>query len=288
MENELYTYSPITERPPIEWPEGKKMAFYVGTNIEHFLIDKGGTVSSPVGAGLVPDAMHHGWRDYGTRVGIWRMIDLFDECGVRASAITNSDVCKHYPQIVEAGVQRDWAWIGHGQTNSILQANMAEDEEAAFLDEMVATFDGALPKRPQGWLGPALSETFATPRLLRERGFTYLLDWCADDRPFPLTVPGMISVPYSMDVNDIGLFVGKATTGSDYEQIVMDHFEVLLAEGGNVMALPVHPFVVGQPFRFKYLSRVLKAITSHPDVWVTTSTDIADHYLASAETSLAA
>jgi allantoinase len=277
---EPYSYSPIVERPPMTWPEGKRLAFYVGLNIEHFLMGAPATSNTPMTAGLVPDALNHGWRDYGTRVGIWRMIDLLDQCGIRASAITNSDVCAQYPQIVQAGVERDWSWVAHGQTNSTLHTGMSEQEEAAFLDEMVAAFDGALPKRPQGWLGPALTETFATPHLLRERGFTYLLDWCCDDRPFPLTVPGMISVPYSLDVNDIGLFVGKATTGADYEQIVMDHFEVLLEEGGGVMALPVHPFVVGQPFRFKYLRRVLQAITSHPDVWVTTSSDVADHYLA--------
>jgi allantoinase len=288
MENELYTYSPITERPAVEWPEGKRLAFYVGLNIEHFLIDRPATSASTVTAGLVPDPMNHGWRDYGTRVGIWRMMELFDSCGLRASAIINSAVCEQYPQIIRAGVERDWAWIAHGQTNSIMQAGMNEDDEAAFLDQMLAVLDGALPTRPQGWLGPALTETFATPRLLRERGFSYLLDWCADDRPFPLTVPGMISVPYSMDVNDIAVFVGQATTGSQYEEMVMDHFEVLLEEGGGVLALPVHPFVVGQPFRFKYLSRVIKAITSHPDVWVTTSTDIADHYLAAAESPLAA
>ncbi|THG33306.1 polysaccharide deacetylase family protein [Naasia lichenicola] len=280
MENDLYSYSPITEREPIVWPEGKKIAFYLGLNIEHFHVGVPATSSSPLTAGFSPDPMNHGWRDYGTRAGIWRMIDLLDEVGLRASAITNSEVLTAYPQIVEAAVERDWAWIAHGQTNSILHTGMGEEEEAAFLETMMATWDAHLPARPQGWLGPALTETFATPRLLQERGVKYLLDWTADDRPFALNVPGMISVPYSMDVNDIGLFVGKATTGSQYEEMVMDQFEVLLSEGGNVMALPVHPFVVGQPFRFKYLSRVLKAITSHPDVWVTTSTDIADHFLA--------
>jgi peptidoglycan/xylan/chitin deacetylase (PgdA/CDA1 family) len=280
MENDLYSYSPIIEREPIVWPEGKKIAFYIGLNIEHFHVGVPATSASPLTAGFSPDPMNHGWRDYGTRVGIWRMMDLLDSVGLRASAITNSEVLTAYPQIVEAGIARDWAWIAHGQTNSILHTGMAEEEEAAFLDTMMATWDAHLPSRPKGWLGPALTETFASPRLLQERGVEYLLDWTADDRPFHLNLPGMLSVPYSMEVNDIGLFVGKATTGSQYEEMVMDQFEVLLEEGGNVMALPVHPFVVGQPFRFKYLSRVLKAITSHPDVWVTTSTDIADHFLA--------
>jgi len=283
MDNELYSYSPITERAATPLPDGKRLAFYVGLNIEHFLFGRPATSNTPVTAGLTPDPLNHGWRDYGTRVGIWRMMDLFDEVGLRASAITNSGVCQHYPQIIEAGVERDWAWVAHGQTNSILHTGMGEDAEAAFLDEMLRVFDAALPKRPQGWLGPALTETAATPRLLHQRGFTYLLDWCCDDRPFPLRQPGMISVPYSLDVNDIGVFVQKATTGSAYEEMVMDQFEVLLAEGGAVMALPVHPFVTGQPFRFKYLARILRTITSTPEVWVTTSADIAERYLASAD-----
>lgn len=285
MSAEPYSYSPITERPPAPLPEGKRLAFYIGVNIEHFLFGRPSTSSSSVTAGLVPDPMNHGWRDYGTRVGIWRMIELFDEVGLRASAITNSQVCQRYPQIIEAGAERDWAWVAHGQTNSVLHTGMAEDAEAAFLDEMLGVLDSALPKRPRGWLGPALTETAATPRLLRERGFSYLLDWCCDDRPFPLLEPGMISVPYSLDVNDIGVFVEKATTGTAYEEMVMDQFEVLLAEGGAVMALPVHPFVTGQPFRFKYLARILRAITATPEVWVTTSDDIAERYLAASGTA---
>ncbi|MDR1825439.1 MAG: polysaccharide deacetylase family protein [Bifidobacteriaceae bacterium] len=277
MDNTLYDYSPITERPPIEWPGGKKLAFYVGLNIEHFHIDKPATSSSSVTAGFVPDPMNHGWRDYGTRVGIWRMMKLFDEVGLRASAITNSEVCTHYPQIIEAAVARNWAWIAHGQTNSIMQANMDEATEVAFLDQLFAHFDAVLPARPKGWLGPALTETFNTPRLLQERGVQYLLDWNADDRPFRLNQPGLIEIPYGIDINDIQVFVGKAVTGSAYEEMVLDHFEVMLAEGGGVMALPVHPFVVGQPYRFKHFANVIRTITSHPDVWVTTTDDIAAH-----------
>jgi peptidoglycan/xylan/chitin deacetylase (PgdA/CDA1 family) len=277
VDNTLYDYSPITERPPIEWPGGKKLAFYVGLNIEHFHIDKPATSSSSVTAGFVPDPMNHGWRDYGTRVGIWRMMKLFDEVGLRASAITNSEVCTHYPQIIEAAVARNWAWIAHGQTNSIMQANMDEATEVAFLDQLFAHFDAVLPARPKGWLGPALTETFNTPRLLQERGVQYLLDWNADDRPFRLNQPGLIEIPYGIDINDIQVFVGKAVTGSAYEEMVLDHFEVMLAEGGGVMALPVHPFVVGQPYRFKHFANVIRTITSHPDVWVTTTDDIAAH-----------
>ena len=279
MDNTLYEYEPITERPKLEFPNGARLAFYVGLNIEHFRVDM------PVSGGKsIPDPQKLGARDYGTRVGIWRMMELFDEVGVRASAITNSDVCTQYPQIIKAGVERDWAWIAHGQTNSIRESEMSVHDEEVFLSEMISVFDDSLPSRPRGWLGPGLSETFATPQILRNFGFDYLLDWCCDDQPFPLTIPGMLSVPYSLGVNDASLMNGGTHTGSEYEEIVMDQFEVLLDEAerrGVVMALPIHTYIAGQPARFKYLARILRRICSTDGVWVCTSDDIANHYLAS-------
>ncbi|HVB04801.1 MAG TPA: polysaccharide deacetylase family protein [Acidimicrobiales bacterium] len=282
MDNELYSYQPITERTPLSFPDGKKLAFYVGLNVEHFYVDK------PFMRPSVPDPMSHGQRDYGTRVGIWRLMDLFDELGVRASAITNSDVCSRYPQIVKAGVERDWAWIAHGQTNSIMQSGMGVEEEEKFLWDMFDAFDDSLPARPKGWLGPGLSETFETPRILAEYGLTYLLDWCCDDQPFPLEVPGMISVPYGLEINDIGMWMATTLTGADYETMVLDQFEVLMEDAqktGMVMALPIHTFVVGQPHLFKHFAAVMRKICAESDVWVTTSDEIAEHYLSSMATS---
>ncbi|MEV7908363.1 polysaccharide deacetylase, partial [Streptomyces anulatus] len=224
MKNELYSYSPIVSRPPLTFPNGARLAFYIGLNIEHFRID----MPFP-GVGSVPDPLSYGWRDYGNRVGFWRLMDLFDDIGIRATGIINSEVCTAYPQIIEAGIERNWAWVAHGKTNSIFQSSMADkgrEEEEQFLKEMFATLDASLPARPRGWLGSGLSETFATPQLLANSGIEYLLDWCADDQPFPLNVPGMLSVPYSLDVNDFVLFTSTpGLSGPDYERIVLDQFE---------------------------------------------------------------
>ena len=280
MSHRLYDYSPIVEREPPSFPDGARIAFYVGLNIEHYRVGMPSTSLQPSNGSFIPDPLNYGWRDYGPRVGIWRMIELFDEVGIRPSAIVNSDVCRAYPQIVRAGIDREWDWVAHGQSNSILQNHLAPGSEAAYLDEMLHVFDSELPRRPTGWLGPALTETFLTPGLLRERSFTYLLDWCCDDQPFDLNVEGLVSVPYSLEINDIPLFVGKNTTGSMYTEIVLGQLEQLLQEGGAVMALPVHPFVVGQPFRFKYFAEVIRQVAATPEVWLTTSTEIADRYLA--------
>lgn len=283
VDQELYDYSPLPERPRLEWPGGAAVAFYLGVNIEHYRLDRPSTSMSPVTQGLVPDPLNYGWRDYGPRVGVWRLIQLLDRLGVPASVMLNSDVCRQYPQIVEAGLERDWAWVGHGRHNSLFQTDMEEDDERAYLAAMVADMEGALGRRPRGWLGPALTETFATPRLLAELGFTYTLDWCNDDQPYPLNVPGMISVPYTVELNDIPLFVYRNTSGDDYFRMVSDQLEQLLEDGrssGRVMALSIHPFVINQPWRHRHLVRALELITSTDGVWVTTSDAIAEHYLA--------
>lgn len=286
MDNALYDYSPIVERPRLHWPDGARVAFYVGLNIEHFEVDKPSTSIFPGTAHLAPDPLNYGWRDYGARVGIWRVIETLDTYGIRASALLNADAARFYPQIVEAGRARDWAWLAHGKNNSILQADMARQEERRYLEDVVSTIAGATGRRPRGWMGPGLTETFETPRILREMGLSYVLDWTADDQPFPLNVPGLVSVPYSVELNDISFFVTKSYSGEAFYRAIVDHFDRLYAEGaetGRVMALALHPFVVGQPARIKYLARALAHIAAHRDVWLTTSDDIAAHYRAAME-----
>lgn len=284
MDNELYAYSPLPERSPLRWPDGARVAFFVGLNIEHFRIDRRSTSIEHVTAGLTPDPMNYGWRDYGVRVGIWRVMDLLDEVGIRPSVLLNSDVCDRYPQIIRAGVERDWVWCAHGSTNSELHSGYDEETERQLLADMIGQVEQATGRRPRGWLGPALTETFNTPRLLRELGLDYVLDWCCDEQPFDLEVEGMISVPYSIELNDITAFVGRGLGPGEWVQMVLDQLEGLLADGeqtGRVLALPLHPFLVGQPFRAKYLRSLLREIVATEGVWVTTSDGIADHYLES-------
>ncbi|MET9312587.1 polysaccharide deacetylase family protein [Kribbella sp. NPDC003505] len=276
----LYDYSPLPSRPRLTWPDGKRVAFYVGLNIEHFLPGKPSTSIWPLD--LDPDPLNHGWREYGARVGIWRTIDILDRYGVRASALLNSDVAEHNPQIVKAGVERDWAWLAHGRTNSVLHTGYEPDEERRVLTQITDTIETATGKRPKGWMGPALTETHNTPQLLSELGYQYVLDWTNDDQPYRLTVPGMLSVPYTVELNDLGLFL-RGLSGPDFLQMVKDQYDVLRdesADSGRVMALALHPFVIGQPFRAKYLDLALRYIAAQPDVWMTTSEDIAAHYAA--------
>lgn len=277
MDSQLFRYSPITERPPVSWPGGARVAFYLGLNLEHYQVDKPSTSIFGGTAALTPDPLNYGWRDYGPRVGFWRMLDTLDRHGILASALVNSDVCSRYPQIIEAGVQRNWAWLAHGRDNSTFQAGMTPEHERAYLAEVVDTIEAATGRRPRGWLGPALTETFSTPSLLAELGLDYTLDWTNDDQPYALEVPGMYSVPYSIEMNDVTLFVSKSYTGPEFLQAVTDQVDQLYedaASSGRVMALCVHPFIVSQPFRHKYLDQALDYIVRHEGVWITTSDEI--------------
>ncbi|GAA2774320.1 polysaccharide deacetylase family protein [Saccharopolyspora taberi] len=280
MDNELFDYSPITDREPIRWPGGARVAFYVGLNIEHFEVDRPATSIFEGTSRLTPDPLNYGWRDYGARVGIWRTIETLDRHGIRASALLNSDVGERYPQIIRAGRERDWAWLAHGKNNSIFQPDIPAEEERAYLTDVVDTIERTTGHRPRGWMGPGLTESFRTPELLAELGLDYVLDWTNDDQPYPLNVPGLLSVPYSIEINDISLFVSKSLTGPDFVRIVKDQLDQLHAESadsGRVMAIALHPFVIGQPFRAKYLDQALEYVVNHSDVWVTTSDEIASH-----------
>ncbi|MCT7660459.1 polysaccharide deacetylase family protein [Mycobacterium deserti] len=287
MDSDLITYTPITERPQLNWPGGARIAFYIGLNVEHFEIDRPSTSIHSDTAQLVPDPLNYGWRDYGARVGIWRLIEVFDKHGIRPSVLLNSDVVQRYPQVIAAGCARDWAWLAHGKNNSTLQSGMGRDVERGYLHDVIATIEAATGRRPKGWLGPALTETFHTPELLAEAGLQYTLDWTNDDQPYALNVPGLFSVPYSVELNDIPLFVGKSLGGAQFNQIVRDQLDQLYVDSehsGRVMALALHPFVTGQPFRVKYLDQALEYVVNHPGVWVTTADEIVEHYIRTTTT----
>jgi peptidoglycan/xylan/chitin deacetylase (PgdA/CDA1 family) len=256
------------------------VAVYIGLNIEYFHPGQVSTSIWPGTADLSPDPLNHGWRDYGARVGIWRTMAALDRYGVRASALLNSDVVAHHPKIVAAGVQRDRVWLAHGRTNSVLHTGMTVDDERRVLAEITRTITDATGRPPRGWMGPGLTETRHTPQLLAELGYQYVLDWTNDDQPYPLSVPGMLSVPYSVELNDLLVF-GKGATGTDFVQMVVDQYEQLHADAagdsGRVLAIALHPFVIGQPFRHKYFEQVLEFLTGAPDGWLTTSDEIAAH-----------
>ena len=285
MNHDRYDYSPIIKRPPIKWPNNARVAVWVIPNIEYYEFEIPSVGHQPFN--LVPDIINYGWRDYGPRVGVWRLMEALDKCGMRGSVTLNSSVCEHYPIIVEEGKKRNWEFLGHGITNSRLLNGLSEEDERKVIRETIQTITKTVGKAPEGWLGPALAETFVTPDLLAEEGIRYLCDWCNDDQPYPMKVKKgkLISVPYSVEINDIPFFLGKGNSGADFMQAIIDQFDVLYEEGkssGRVMAIAVHPFIVNVPFRHKYFVKALEYIAGQKEVWLTTGGEIAqwyyDHY----------
>ena len=284
-----YGYSPIVDRPVLRWPNGARVALWVIPNIEHFLFNLPSTSLASIGP-LNPDIRNYSWRDYGVRVGIFRMMDVMQRYGVRGTVALNSDVCHEYPRIIEEGKKLNWEWMGHGITNSVIINAQAEKEERALITQVVTTITKSVGKAPRGWLGPALSETVNTLDILAENGIEYVGDWVNDDQPYPMKVKKgqMFSMPYSQEINDIPAMLGLHRSGEEFGQMICDQFDVLYEDGaktGRVMSICLHPFLIGHPHRSKYFAKALAHITSRQEVWVTTGSEILDAYKRSAQTS---
>lgn len=284
MENTIFEHSAIIDRPPLQLPGGARVAFWVGVNVEHYRFGQPALSMAQFTAEMVPDPLNYGWRDYGPRVGLWRVVDILERYGVTPSILLNSAVCERYPEVVREGRERGWCWVGHGRDNSTLQSLMEVDEERAYLSEVVDAIEKHCGTRPMGWLSPVLQSSMHTHELLAELGLTYLLDWANDDQPydFDVTKGRLVSVPYSSEVNDIPMFCFRNQDGPAFQRAMIDQFDVLYAEGADsarVMGVGIHPFLIGQPYQSKYLSAALEQITAHDDVWVTTSDEIARWYL---------
>jgi peptidoglycan/xylan/chitin deacetylase (PgdA/CDA1 family) len=283
MENTRYDYSPIITRKPFKLPNQARVAVWLGINIEYF--DIGLTCFGGVAAmaAAPPNVYDYAVRDYGNRIGIWRLMEVLDKHNIRASVLLNSEVCEHYPVIIQEGKKRGWEFLGHGTTNSILLSGLSEAEERQIIATTLDAIAKAVGKRPLGWLGPALQESFNTPDILAENGVKYLCDWCCDDQPFPMKVKkgSLISVPYSVDLNDIPAFVTQRLTPQQFYEMIKDQFDTLYREGvdqARVMCIATHPYLIGMPYRIGWLDKALEYIRTYRDVWVTSSGEIASWY----------
>jgi peptidoglycan/xylan/chitin deacetylase (PgdA/CDA1 family) len=283
LDNTRYDYSPITQRPGFRWPNGERLALWVCFNVEHFKIDLPATAQSPGFANFKPDVINHGWRDYGLRVGMWRLFEIMDRVGLRGSVTLNAEVCLHERPVVDEIVRRGWCILGHGMTNSQLLTNLPEAEERQVINDTLSIIERTTGKRPLGWLGPGLAESFVTPELLVEAGVKYVCDWACDDQPFPFKVKNgkLFSVPYTQHINDIAMVLGAGRSDQELCQMICDQFDVLYRDGASIprtMAIALHPFLVGVPHRSKYLEQALAYIARHKDVWFCTGDDIASWY----------
>lgn len=280
--HDRYEYRGIKGRPVYEWPNGTQLAVYIGLNLEHFAFGEGlGAELAP--GGPQPDVLNYAWRDYGNRVGAWRMLDQFEKLHFPVSLLVNSSLYDYCPDLIAAYRQRGDEIVGHGRTNSERQAVLNEAEERRLIAETTAAITRVEGAAPSGWLGPWISESRHTPDLLAEQGYTYLLDWCMDDQPiwFRTRTGRILALPYPQEVNDIPQIVGRKIGPDAFADLIVDNFDEMLeqsADGPLVMGIALHPYIVGQPYRLRHLRRALQHIAGKAGkVWLTRAGDIAKH-----------
>ena len=268
----LFPFRAIADAPKIIWPNGARVAVWVIPNVEHFHLE----IGSPA-----PDVRNFSRRDYGNRVGLWRLMEVLTKHRIRGTVALNAEIGIYYPRIMQAMIDLDWELMGHGLTNSKIMSGLEIDaERKLILDTRKVIEDWG--RKMRGWLGPGLTETFNTPDLLKESGVEYVADWVNDDLPYRFN-NGLYSIPYSIELNDMPLFNNPSISIDDFKRRICDSFDVLYAEGatnGRVMGIALHPFLIGAAHRIKYLDEALQYIAGHDKVWFATGDEIIRAYKA--------
>ena len=229
------------------------------------------------------------WREYGTRIGAWRILELLRSLGMPATILLNSAVEAHYPDLVEAMRLDGHEIAAHGRTNSESQAGLSENAERELITSVADSIASAVGTRPSGWLGPWLAETPLTPDLLQENGFSYILDFCADDQPIWLKTRSgrILSIPYSQEINDSAAIMGRYASAADFADMIIDQVDEMLEQSTEqplVFGLAIHANIIGQPFRLRQLRRALRHVADQWDrIWITRAGDIAEDILAHPE-----
>ncbi len=268
----FFPYQAIVDRPRVMWPNGAHVAVWVIPNVEHFHIEIGAAA---------PDIRNHSRRDYGNRVGIWRIVEVLGKHGVRGTVALNGEVGRFYPRIMKEMTALKWELMGHGLTNSVLLTGLDKEREAGVIADARAAIE-QWGQKMRGWLGPGMSETWHTLNLLREHGVEYVCDWVNDDLPYRMN-NGLYSIPYSIELNDMPLFNMPSIGIDEFYRRICETFDVLHEEGarnGRVMAIALHPFLIGAAHRIRTLDRALAYIAAHRNVWFATGSEIIDAYRA--------
>jgi allantoinase len=285
LPTERITYSPISTRAPLKLPNGKRMAVWVIVNVEEWDINQTmprTVLTPPAGGSPMPDIPNWAWHEYGNRVGFWRMLKVFDDYKIPAALAINGSAIAAYPQIAEAAKARNWEFMGHGFTQRNMQKVENEQDDIRKTADVI---EAATGKRPRGWLGPGLTESWNTPDLLKQEGYEYVCDWVLDDQPVWLktkTTP-IVNIPYTQECNDVAMMLIQHHKASEYYDRAIDQFEQIYedsADSARIMALVVHPYIMGAPHRLKHFRKIFDTITQKPDVAFMTGEQILDWYLS--------
>jgi len=278
-----YPYSAIVDRPAFEWPGGHGLAVYVALNVEAWPFAEGEGAQLTSGE-PAPNVRAYSWRDYGNRVGLWNLLEVFDALDIPLAVNLNSLVYEQCPRVVEPFRERGDEIVAHGRTNGERQSRMAEPEERSMIAEATAAFVRHEASQPGGWLGPYLSESLVSPELLVEAGYRYTLDWFHDDQPTWLATGHgpLLNVPYPIDSNDSTVLQHHAATPAAFADQLIEELETYLelsTRRALVAPIALHPFLVGRPARLAQLRRALRHLAAMRDrIWLTRPGEIAAFY----------
>lgn len=275
-----YPYRPVVEPVNYRWPEGNGLAVYLAVNLE--IYDFGAAHLDEIVVNPArPDLINYCWLDWGTRVGAWRLLEAMQEFGIPATALVNSRLYAAAPGLVEAWSHAGAEIAGHGRTNGESQAGLSEAEERALIAEATDEIARREGRAPAGWLSPWIAETLATPDLLAEAGYRYLLDWGADDRPFRLETRAgpILSVPYPQEANDANAIAVRRASAGEFRDLCLAQIEEMLRQaetGPLVCPIALHPHIIGQAHRLHHFRAVLRRLAElRGEIWLTTAGAIA-------------
>ena len=280
---ERLPYSPIVDRPRLQLPGGARIAVWTIVNVEDWSEERAmprTVLPPPYGQPLLPDLPNWAWHEYGMRVGFWRFLELFKNINVKTTLAINGNVCRSYAPVAKAALDAGWEFMGHGFVQR--PTHHVEDQRKMIRDTIAAIreFTG---KKPRGWESPGLTETFETIDVLAEEGIEYVADWVLDDQPCEIaTTKGpIVSVPYTVEMNDIAMMQIAHHPSSEWLQRGIDTFDRLWREGSEiprVMAISVHPYISGVPHRIDYVEKLYRYILSREGVAMWTGEQVLDWY----------
>jgi allantoinase len=284
LPTERLDYSPIAGRRRLVLPGGARVAVWVVVNVEEWDPQEAmprTVLTPPAGGSPMPDIPNWAWHEYGNRVGFWRMLEVFDEARIRAVLAINGSALARYTAVAHAARDRGWEFMAHGFNQKNLQKVPDERDD---IRRTAAAIQSVTGRRPRGWLGPGLTETWETPDLLAEEGYEYVCDWVLDDEPVWLktrTRP-VLNLPYTQECNDVAMMLIQHHKAREYLDRAVDQFDQIhrdAAQSARIMALVVHPYIMGAAHRLRYFRRAIAYIRTHPDVVWWTGEEILDWFL---------
>ena len=269
--SERAPYSAIVDRPPLVFPKNAKVIIWTIVNLEVWDISRPmarQVIPAPTGVPLLPDVPNWAWHEYGMRVGFWRFKKLYDSLGIKPTLALNARVVVDYPRVAQACLDAGWEFMGHSYEQ--MPIHKVEDQKG-MIQKCIHTIEKFTGKKPVGWLGPGLTQTFETPDILAEAGIKYIGDYPYDDEPTEIkTAHGpLVTLPYTVENNDIPMMIVQHHEAAYWTKKCTDTFDQYYLESNErpkIMAIAVHPYISGQPFRINYLKQIYDYVNKHEGV----------------------